>query len=355
MRASASAFVLGVALLAALPAMATDRWRLVLMSEPGVELTQRVRAEAADVGLELVVEPAIHTGVSPSTLADRRGAIGVLRVSSPSTVELWIASGEERSAGYETIRAQPGEGESFAFRVVEEVRARLTKLNVPEADANVGSAGGPFVSRDLAPTSAAGASGRHFESEPSMGPTAPKATHALAASAGVGASTASGGTGSTLHAAFALRATFAPSWSASAQALVPFTQETFSAPEGSAKLRAYLVSLDIARDIWTRASWSAALGAGAGGVILTMDANPTAGYVGRGDHLTSGIFFLDAHLKADATRWLSIHGTLMAGASAPRAIVRFDGREVAAWGRAFAAAMLTLDFVIPLGPSTERP
>src|SRR5438445_13531989 len=160
--------------------------------------------------------------------------------------------------------------------------------------------------------------------------------------------------GGALHGALALRATFAPGWSASAQGLVPLTQESFAAPEGSARVRPYLVSLGIDRDAWTRGSWSAALGAGAGGVILTMEGNPLAGYAGKGDHLTSGIFFVDALLKADATRWLSIHGTLMAGASAPRPLVRFNGREVAEWGRAFAAGMLTLDFVIPLDPSAAR-
>src|SRR5882762_4111667 len=171
MRASATALVLGATLLAALPAMSADRWRLVLMSEPGIELTQRVRAEAADVGLELVFEPAVHGGAPPSNLAERRDAVGVLRVSSPSTVELWIVSGEQRPASYETIRAQPGEGESFAFRVVEEVRARLTKLNVPETHAAAGVAGGPATT-DPAPP-AANPSDRHSEIEPPMNPSAP--------------------------------------------------------------------------------------------------------------------------------------------------------------------------------------
>src|SRR5260221_6164210 len=185
MRASATALVLGAALLAALPAMAADRWRLVLMSEPGLELTQRVRAEAADVDLELVFEPAIRGGVPPSNLAERRDAVGVVRISSPSTVELWIVSGEQRPASYETIRAQPGEGESFAFRVVEEVRARLTKLNVPESHAAAGIAPGPTAASDVAPAPAA-PSDRHSENEPSTSPGAPRETHGLAASAGLG-------------------------------------------------------------------------------------------------------------------------------------------------------------------------
>jgi hypothetical protein len=187
-----------------------------------------------------------------------------------------------------------------------------------------------------------------------MNASAPKVTRWLAAGAGVGASTASGGMGGALHGALALRATLAPSWSASAQALVPLTQGGFTAPEGSAKVRPYLVSLGIDRDVWTHGFWSAALGAGAGGVILTMQGSPTAGYAGKDDHLTAGIFFFDAQLKVDATRWLSIHATVMGGTSAPRPIVRFNGREVAAWGRAFAAGMLTLDFVVPLNPSADR-
>jgi hypothetical protein len=346
----ATMVVLAAAMLVALPAIAEGRWRLVLVSEPDSELAHRLRAEAADVGLELAFETASSATVLPSAIAERHGAVGVIRVSSPTTVEIWIRSGDQRPTNYETIRGQPSERQSFAFRVIEEVRARLTKLRLPERDPRERRGGAPDPTIDAAPTSRADAPGAPSDVEAPSGASggAPMNVRALAAGAGVAASAVSGGMGPTLYAALALRVTLTSGWGAAAHAFVPLTVDTVSAPEGSGDVRAYLVAGEIARDVWARAPWSAALGAGAGALILTLEGNPATGYVARDDRLTAAIFVLQAHLKTDITPWFSIRGALLGGATAPRPVVRFAGRDVAAWGRPFAVATLTLDFVVPV-------
>jgi hypothetical protein len=326
------------------PARASDRWRLVLVSEPGVELSNRLRAEAADLGLELAFESAPSSD-APSTIAGRHGAVGVLRVASPGTVELWIAAAAPRSASYETIRAQPGEGESFAFRVVEDVRARLTKLRLPEGALPESSAGAGRAGDD-APTAGAATPERAPEADSSARVDANRNARRIAASAGVGASAAGGGMGATPHAAIALQVPVGSGWSTHVEGLVPLSADTFAAPEGSARVHVYLVTAGIDRDVWERGSWSAAVGAGAGTVILAMEGSPANGFVAKDDKLVAGLFFVRARLGSELTRWLSVHGVLMGGASVPRPTVRFDGREAAAWGRPFAAGVVMLDFVM---------
>jgi hypothetical protein len=341
--AVASVFAVVTAMLVTLPALALERARLALVAESGGDLARRLRAEAADLGLEVTFETNVSSNVPPSVIAERHAAVGVIRISSPSAVDLWIPSGEQRPATYETVRAQPGEGESFAFRVVEEVRARLIKLRLPDVNAAERVAQGPDASDDAARVATPRAA-----SEGDAGARAGTRQRpgSLDIGAGVGGSAAIGGMGMALDAVVALRAPVASGFYAAAQALLPLTVESFSASEGTAKARAFVLMADVERNVWEHASWSAAIGAGAGGVILALDASPAAGYVGKQDRLTAAVFFLQARAGSEVTRWLSVHGALLGGVSTPRMTVHFDGREAAAWGRPFAAAILALDLTL---------
>jgi hypothetical protein len=323
MRARALFFA---AVLVALPAAASERRRLVLVAESS-ELAHRLRAEAVDLGLDVEVESP--TNVAPPAIAQKHAAVGVLRVSAPSTVELWIASGDERPSSYETFRAQPGEGDAFAFRVVEEVRARLTRLHLPDAPEAMRASGADAPAPEIAR------------------PVADRRRAPPAIGAGMGTTMASGGMGPALQAAIVLRSPAFAGWRAGVEALLPLAAQTFSAPEGSASVRTYVVAADVEREAWDRPPWSLSLGAGAGGVILTLHADPTLGYVGRDDRLAAAVLFARAHLRSEITAWLSAHATILAGAAAPRPTIRFDGREAAAWGRAFAGGMITLDLNVP--------
>jgi hypothetical protein len=336
----------------ALPAQANERARLVLLSDPRSELTRRLHAEAAEVGLALVGPSSGQDDDPPGRLAERYGAGGVIRVASPTTVELWFLPREGGAPQHVMLRAQSGEEASFAFRVVEEVRARMIELRLPEGDSN---APGSRLPAGKGPTEGANA-------EPPVTPAqteradarargaSPSEPSVVALSGGIGATSAEGGMGTTVHAALGLRATLASRWSATAQALLPWTRNGFSGLEGSASAGVYLFTGQVNRVVWrSDPSWSATLGAGAGAVMLAMKSEGAEGYVGKADRLTGAVFFGNAELAVSLTSWLALRGSLLAGSSAPRPVVRFGEREVVTWGRLFGTGIVALDFGVPLG------
>jgi hypothetical protein len=72
-------------------------------------------------------------------------------------------------------------------------------------------------------------------------------------------------------------------------------------------------------------------------------------FVAHDDSLTAGVYYL----HASAGRWLSdsvrLRAGVLAGATAPRPVLRFDDRDVATWGRAFGALALEAEIGFPLG------
>jgi hypothetical protein len=152
--------------------------------------------------------------------------------------------------------------------------------------------------------------------------------------------------GPTLHAALGLRAAYSM-WSADARAWIPITHDAFRASEGSGEARPYLFSVGVDRVLWTRSSWSAELGAGGGVLVLLLRSDPATGYVGKSDRLASGLLLVQGELAGDIVPWMWWRASLAFGACVPRAVVRFDGREVASWGQAFAAGVVALYFGVP--------
>jgi hypothetical protein len=322
-------------MLVAAPALADTPFRVVLLSDPQAEITRRLHAESAEVGLELIAGGTPRDDDVPVKLAERHRAMGVIRVSSSTLVELWFVARAGGAASYAAIRADGGDDGSFALRVAEEVRARAIELRMLPGDA-------PPHSPSTGGMGDSGGTGRATERNVSF----------MQASGGVGAISARGGMGATVFGVLAARARLASRWSATAQALLPLTSNPVAGPEGSATVHAYLFTGQVNHLVWRSESrWSATMGAGAGALLLALHADGAAGYVGRSDRVTAAVGFLNAELAAHLTDAFVLRVSLLAGASAPRPVARFDGNEVAAWGRPFAGGVVALDWAVPIGKS----
>jgi hypothetical protein len=229
------------------------------------------------------------------------------------------------------LQAESGGEETFAFRVAEEIRARLVELQLP-----------PPAPTSAPPATAAAPSVATAATVASALAPGPRAT--LGAAGGLGVSAAGGGTGATLHAGVALQLRLASGWGVTGRALLPLTAGRIAAAEGSATVRPYLFTAALDRLIWRRLDgWAASAGAGAGALLLDMRADAAPGFVGSTDRLAVAVSFVAADLRLGVARWLAVHAALTGGLTMPRPVLRFDGREVATWGRAFATATLGVD------------
>jgi hypothetical protein len=133
------------------------------------------------------------------------------------------------------------------------------------------------------------------------------------------------------------------------RALLPVTDNRVSAPEGEADVNVnlFIGSLELRPPVWKEWLIGAELGGGA--LLLAMQAAPRPSYVGTQDRLASGVLFASLGAGRSLADWLRLRVSAIGGVSAPRPVVRFAGREVAAWGRAFAAMALEPEATLPSG------
>jgi len=131
---------------------------------------------------------------------------------------------------------------------------------------------------------------------------------------------------------------------ASAFAFVPLASNAFAGAEGTGHARVHVFGAGAYWLAWhPAAAVRSELGAGAGAVWLALSAEPNAGYSARVDHLTSGMAFASASLDLRLSGRLALRTGVLVGSSLPRAVVRFEGREVASWGHVFAAASAAVE------------
>jgi hypothetical protein len=252
------------------------------------------------------------------------------------------------------------------LRIVEEIRARFVELHVPDAE-TLAAPSKRTAAEDSeaipAPDSAAPRKGPEGAKPPSAdaGRSIPAGAEAgtpssasvrLAATGGAGATFAAGGLGPAADALAGLHVRLGAPLRLTARALLPFTSTGATANEGAADVRTYFFAASAAYAPWAHdygASPWLAFGAGVGGALLTLDGRASPGYVAKKDTLGAAVPFLEAALVQNLGASFALEATLLAGVSVPRPIVRFDAREVAAWGRFVTAATLAVDWTLPIG------
>lgn len=347
--------------------------RVLLVGPENAALARQVRAEANHAGF--VTEVASPEPGDEATFLKRHEAVAAIHLLSAETVRIYVAASGEHSTYDARLRRAPADGDSFAVRIVEQVRGRLVEFELlpPEAPAapqpapdsaapapSAAPTASSSVPRSDAPAPAdASVKGVRPAAQLTAAPTAsddlPTARAASGSipwiwfSAGVAGTSAIGGLGPTLETALGLRLQPSPSWSASAFALLPLTENELTEPEGSADVSVHLFYGELA---YSPARFGAngrfELGPGAGVVVLPMSGEAAPPRDAHTDQLVAGVFFAHAAALWRPASWLGLRASLRGGASAPRLLVRFDDHEVAAWGRAFAVASLDAQLAWPV-------
>lgn len=340
------AVLLALAVVArALPAAAEQAERVALAGASSPELGRKLRAELSYAGFD----PADPDSVprAPATLL----------VLTPERVQLSVQSTRDGAAFTQTLERAPGEGDSFALRVVEVLRARLVDVGwtLPEPDRPGGDAArepassGPPAAPAAEPS--APAADAALSAEPGVvSEAAPRAASGglgLWLGAGALGSWAPGGLGITPHAALSVRAELGAAWGASLLAQLPLLDAEIESDEGEARVAWTALGASVDHRLPLAAPWFSSLGLGAALFVLDAAGEAQPEFSGRRERLTAGAGFVLLGIGRELNGWLHVRALVLAGAAAPRPVLRFDGREVAGLGRAFCALGLQLELGWP--------
>lgn len=373
-RALGASLALALVMLVASSAHAQSH-DVLIVGTGSPELARKLRAETAYAGFRPVESDS--GGSPPATL----------RVLSRERVALSVEGVDGTRHFEQTLVSRAGERESFALRVVEELRARLVDVGwaLPESapadeasdlvgDSSASSSGSAGVSAD-ASGNAASAGG--VESEPlepgvssstgssddasavsDDGGGSPDSSHASAAGrvwldAGIASSWASGGLGAVPQVALGAQLDLGAAWHARATSYWPLRDARLEADEGEARVAWTGFTATLARSLPLPSPWLAQAGLGGGLVLLDARGEARDDFSGRRERLYAGAYFAEASFGRDLASWLRLRATALAGVSAPRPVLRFDEREVASLGRFIGALTLGLDLTWPR--STEAP
>jgi hypothetical protein len=338
----------------AVTSRADGRPRIVLLSAD-YTLARRVSAEAEAAGFAVVELDPAHVQGSDSALLEQNAAVALIRLVSPDRAELEFRTAE--GPGKTSLLRRPTDGDAFALRIVEEARARLVELEIiedsPPPARSEPAAPAPAEPRDLARSPEPARAPERDRVLARGGRSSPPK---LWASGGLAASAPAGGLGATLHAAFGARIEPTSRFSLSAQALLPVTENNLNRPEGSADANVSLFFGKLSYGFAQPArNLSVEGGLGAGVVVLSMNAEAQPPRSAATDRLTAGVYFLHGGAVWTLASWFRLSAALLGGVSAPRPVLRFEGREVATWGRPFAGFGLATEFGLPLaGPDEAR-
>ncbi len=322
--------------------------RVVLVESGNTELARKVRAEAEHVGI-LVTSERVPSAGGDAQLVERYDAAGVVELVSADRVRIHVAASGEHSAYDTVVERAPADGDGFALRVVEQVRGRFVELRLLQAEPE--SAPGPGAEKPpgpAAPTASEKAALETNQNKTNAG--APGAeTPTLGLTVGGALTGASGGVGLTPGIALGMRLEPASRFSLALHALLPIVENEVNASEGEASIRVNLFFAELGyRLAPPSARFQPEVGAGAGLVVLPMEGEAFEPLEAHNDQLIAGVYFLAVGAGVAVEPWLRVRGGVRAGTSAPRPVIVFDDREVAAWGRAFFAATLEAEFRLSL-------
>jgi hypothetical protein len=295
------------------------------------ELHARVGAELRALGWR-VVEVAPGSDLALAQIARRAGTLAVLRVGQAAEgIEVWVAPEVDAEAKSEWVDVDPQRPDLAVVLAVEALRARFLEFGLePEHSSNLGKE--PVAARRRP-----GPAKPVVVSQPSR----PPATNAVGSALWVGAGAAMlvAGEGVTSSAEIALR--FLPvRWLGfDVAGWWPLSAAHVEATGGSAEMRSKLV-LGAGELRWNLPEMSFGAGAGVGLAAVDLDGRADAGYVGSTDSLLTALPFGRLAFEVRVTRGLRVRMTSNVGASTPRAVIRFDERWVASWGRPFFALTL---------------
>ncbi len=314
-----------------------------VIDEGSAELARKLASELRFAGF--VVQGSGSVAEAPA-----------LRVDSVDAVELVLARPGDAEVVTQTLIRREQEGDSFALRVVEHLRARLVDL------------GWSLPGADVAPTPEASAQPPEL---PPPAPPQPQTTlidraatlesHSdlrpvpmLWLDAGVHGSLAAGGLGVTPHGVLGARLDLTQRFGVSLTGLFPLAFNDAEAAEGEAELAWHVFVAGIDYSPPLPEPWLASAGLRGGVVVIDVQGSASGDYVGQSDRLLAGVYGFELSAGRKLFDWLRLRATLLTGFDAPRPVLRFDEREVASLGRWFGSAGILLDVGLALSPGAAR-
>lgn len=328
---------------------AAEPARVAIVDGGSAELGLKLRAEASYAGF----------GVSASSGELRLGDVPAARVRALSheRVELELLGPDGARQQRELLTQAPGEGDGFALRVVEHLRARLVDLgwSLPSEPASpAGQLGDPPPPEPASsPRAEAVVEGADAGGVDSSAPRDVGARR-LWLGAGAAASWAAGGLGLVPHAVLGARLEPSSRWGLDVQAFVPLAAGEIQGGEGSARAHWYALLVGVELSLLRREPWFAALGLGGGVLLLDVSADGRPGFSARDDRLYAGTAQLELSAGWHLLERLRLRAGAHTGLSGPRPVLRFDGREVASLGRWYGGLGLTLEGALELGAEPAR-
>jgi hypothetical protein len=336
------------------PAAAAEAVDIAISEGESPELSRKLRAEIGFAGFVAV------DGSGPSNQAPAS-----IRVLSADRVQLSVQRASDATRFDQTLERRPAEGESFALRVVEELRARLVDVGwtLPEkhsieepapARSLAAPAGGdrphePSIEGTI-DSNEAGAE-RAIAEPPSIGGGASEVR--LWLGAGATGAWSFGGLGVTPHATLSLRADLGTYWAAALSANVPLVSTHLAGAEGEADVAWSAFTAAVEHALPLPPGWLGGIGLGVGLFVLSADGQASAAFSGQDERLVCGAGFAQLSLGHELNGWLRLRATATAGSTAPRPVLRFDEREVASLGRGYASLGLAIELGWPASEPAE--
>jgi hypothetical protein len=324
-------------------AYAADVARVSIVDLGSVELARKLRAEAAYAGFEVARSSAASVDNAPAV---------VFQVESPERVALAFNRPDGNPVPSQVLTPVPGEGDGFALRVVEAVRARLVDLGweVP----------GPITPTQPSASPRAALVEREpkTRSVPALDNPTPAAKDDSESphfwlGAGATGTFAAGGLGLLPLASLSLRADISSNWGASLTGFVPLAEGEVQQAEGTAEVAWYGVTAGVHLLLPLGTAWFADGGLGAGVSLFEVDGKPSDGFVADEAPIYTGCARVELGFAWRPLDWLRLRAHALGGLTVPRPVLRFDGREVASVGRPHAGLGLTLEGGFELGAENQ--
>jgi len=341
--------VVGLALLCCClgTARAEAPLRVLVFQRRSPALARKILAEGRYAGFQMEAlsapDPASSAGVrAPS------GAAAAIEVVSDDEVILTVNG--TSSSGSEAYRLErTNEAESFPLRVVEYLRARLTDLGWALPDEVALTTPPAVVPAPLPPTRSP-PDDRTGQAPPT--PSSPGRSWRVWLNGGLGVLRASGGLGTSAQGLLGARLS-AGAWGVAALALLPLASNELQQPEGEADVGVNVYLLQASYERRWGEGWGGALAVGPGLAVLSLDADATAPLIGKKDRLLCGMGSLELSLMRQLGDWFRVRTGVLVGVSAPRPVLSFAGRDVAAWGRVVGALSLRVEAGLPPTPGGD--
>jgi len=329
------------------PSLALAEGAVVAVAHDGSEtaLVNRVRAELGALGYEvrtlaLPEGESQHEGLRNA--ARTAGAVAAIRIiAAGDRVGVWVA---DLAADRITLREVeiPGSVEdresAMALEAVELLRVSLMELTVAPATPTAAPPPPPAAS----PEEGAGPADETERSSPRAAPGS-----RLSIDLGPAVFAAGFDSAPTVNLSLGISARIWRVLGAELLGVVPLVPSRVQDSRGEARIHFGMVGGGLRATFGDAESrWHPAVGAGFGAVFFRIDARAETGYTASGELVAVGAPYLRMGLSLSLTRRLGIRLDAVAGWALGETVVRFDERQVAAFGQPWLGGILILEVAV---------